>query len=83
LRYFETQRDAWRFLTNCDRAEIDKTPHSGGQPKSSGSGNKAARWVFPDDRLPPHEHDAIDAGKPTRWRSNFTIGASTTTGRDV
>jgi hypothetical protein len=24
LRYFETQRDAWTFLTNCDRAEIDK-----------------------------------------------------------
>jgi hypothetical protein len=24
LRYFETQRDAWTFLTDCDRAEIDK-----------------------------------------------------------
>jgi hypothetical protein len=24
LRYFETQRDAWKFLTDCDRAEIDK-----------------------------------------------------------
>ena len=24
LRYFETPRDAWTFLTNCDRAEIDK-----------------------------------------------------------
>ena len=24
LRYFETERDAWAFLTNCDRAEIGK-----------------------------------------------------------
>jgi hypothetical protein len=24
LRYFETQRDAWTFLTDCDRAEIHK-----------------------------------------------------------
>ena len=24
LRYFETQRDAWTFLADCDRAEIDK-----------------------------------------------------------
>jgi hypothetical protein len=24
LRYFETRRDAWTFLTNCDRPEIDK-----------------------------------------------------------
>jgi hypothetical protein len=24
LRYFETQRDARTFLTDCDRAEIDK-----------------------------------------------------------
>jgi hypothetical protein len=24
LRYFETQRDAWTFLTDCDRPEIDK-----------------------------------------------------------
>ena len=24
LRYFETQRDAWTFLTNCDRAAIEK-----------------------------------------------------------
>ena len=24
LRYFETQRDAWTFLTDFDRAEIDK-----------------------------------------------------------
>jgi hypothetical protein len=24
LRYFETERDAWAFLTDCDRAEIDK-----------------------------------------------------------
>ena len=24
LRYFETQRDVRTFLTNCDRAEIDK-----------------------------------------------------------
>ena len=24
LRYFETQRDAWAFLTYCDRGEIDK-----------------------------------------------------------
>jgi len=24
LRYFETQRDAWTFLSDCDRAEIDK-----------------------------------------------------------
>jgi hypothetical protein len=24
LRYFETERDAWVFLTDCDRAEIGK-----------------------------------------------------------
>jgi hypothetical protein len=24
LRYFETQRDAWTFLTNSNRSEIDK-----------------------------------------------------------
>jgi hypothetical protein len=24
LRYFQTQRDAWSFLTDCDRIEIDK-----------------------------------------------------------
>ena len=24
LRYFETQRDAWTFLTDFDRAKIDK-----------------------------------------------------------
>ena len=24
LRYFATERDAWTFLTDCDRAEIDK-----------------------------------------------------------
>jgi len=24
LRYFETQRDAWTFLTDWDRVEIDK-----------------------------------------------------------
>jgi hypothetical protein len=24
LRYFDTQGDAWTFLTNCDRAEIGK-----------------------------------------------------------
>ena len=24
LRYFETQRDAWTFLTDCDGAEIEK-----------------------------------------------------------
>jgi hypothetical protein len=24
LRYFETQRDAWAFLTHGDRLEIDK-----------------------------------------------------------
>jgi hypothetical protein len=23
LRYFETQRDAWTFLSDCDRAEIN------------------------------------------------------------
>jgi hypothetical protein len=23
-RYFETERDAWVFLTDCDRAEIGK-----------------------------------------------------------
>jgi hypothetical protein len=24
LRYFQTQRDAWTFLTDCHRAEIHK-----------------------------------------------------------
>jgi hypothetical protein len=24
LRYFETQRDAWTFLIDCDRAENEK-----------------------------------------------------------
>ena len=24
LRYFQTQRDVWTFLIDCDRAEIDK-----------------------------------------------------------
>jgi hypothetical protein len=24
LRYFESERDAWRFLTDCGRTEIDK-----------------------------------------------------------
>jgi hypothetical protein len=24
LRYFQTQRDAWTFLTDCDRTEIEK-----------------------------------------------------------
>jgi len=24
LRYFEIQRDAWTFLSDCDRAETDK-----------------------------------------------------------
>jgi hypothetical protein len=24
LRYFETETEAWTFLTDCDRAEIDK-----------------------------------------------------------
>jgi hypothetical protein len=24
LRYFETEHDAWAFLTDCDRAEIGK-----------------------------------------------------------
>jgi hypothetical protein len=24
LRYFETEREAWAFLADCDRAEIDK-----------------------------------------------------------
>jgi hypothetical protein len=24
LRYFDSERDAWTFVTDCDRAEIDK-----------------------------------------------------------
>jgi len=24
LRYFETEREAWAFLADCDRAEIDR-----------------------------------------------------------
>ena len=24
LRYFETERDAWAFLTDCERAEISR-----------------------------------------------------------
>jgi len=24
LRYFETEREAWAFLAECDRAEIDR-----------------------------------------------------------
>src|SRR5438105_3928688 len=49
LRYFETQRDAWTFLTNCDRAEIDKiAAYSGGQRQYSEHGNEAMSGEWPE-----------------------------------
>jgi hypothetical protein len=47
LRYFETEREAWAFLTDCDKPESTRLPHSGVQPRSSGNGDEAASVVAP------------------------------------
>jgi hypothetical protein len=49
LRYFETEHDAWAFLTDCDRARSARSLHSG----VSRNVADTARWRqvgVPDDR---------------------------------
>jgi hypothetical protein len=54
LRYFETQRDAWAFLTDCDRPEIDKIRRIAEFNRDRvETAMRRRQSLLPDDRPPP------------------------------